>query len=145
MGGPGGHAIESVVLSFDMFAPFVENRDLIVFDQRGTGFSQPSLNCQELTDLVYDLIDENLSIEEIEDRQIEAVKQCRDRITREGINLSLYNSAQSAADLNDLRMALDYESWNILGISYGTRLALTAMRDFPDGIRSVILDSVYPP
>ncbi len=30
-------------------------------------------------------------------------------------------------------------------MSYGTRLALTAMRDHPEGIRSVILDSTYPP
>lgn len=41
-------------------------------------------------------------------------------------------------------MALGYTRWNLFGISYGTRLALTAMRDYPAGIRSVVLDSVYP-
>jgi pimeloyl-ACP methyl ester carboxylesterase len=47
--------------------------------------------------------------------------------------------------LEALRLALGYDQWNLYGISYGTRLALTAMRDYPAGIRSVILDSVYPP
>ena len=35
--------------------------------------------------------------------------------------------------------------WNLYGVSYGARLALTTMRDHPDGLRAVILDGVYPP
>jgi len=46
--------------------------------------------------------------------------------------------------VNALRRALGYDAWNLIGISYGTRLALTVMRDYPQGIRSVILDSTYP-
>jgi pimeloyl-ACP methyl ester carboxylesterase len=46
--------------------------------------------------------------------------------------------------LNDLRSALGYEKLNLWGISYGTRPALAAMRDYPEGIRSVILDSIVP-
>jgi len=62
----------------------------------------------------------------------------------EGVNLPSYRSAESAADVNDLRLALEYEQWNIYGVSYGTRLGLTVMRDFPQGVRSVVLDSSYP-
>src|SRR5690606_10802689 len=47
-------------------------------------------------------------------------------------------------DVEDLRRALGYEQWNLYGISYGTRLALTVMRDYPQGVRSAILDSAYP-
>ena len=75
----------------------------------------------------------------------QALKTCRDRLVQEGVNLSAYNSAASAADVDDLRRALGYSEWNLYGSSYGTRLALTVMRDFPQGVRSVILDSVYPP
>jgi pimeloyl-ACP methyl ester carboxylesterase len=57
----------------------------------------------------------------------------------------MYNSAANAADLADLRRTLGYEQINLLGISYGTRLALTTMRDQPQHIRSVVLDSAYPP
>jgi pimeloyl-ACP methyl ester carboxylesterase len=74
-----------------------------------------------------------------------AMDSCQTRLESEGIDLSGYNSAENAADLQDLRVALGYEQWNLYGISYGTRLALTAMRDQPLGIRSVILDSTYPP
>jgi pimeloyl-ACP methyl ester carboxylesterase len=63
----------------------------------------------------------------------------------EGVNLAAYTSASNAADVNDLRLALGYSEWNLSGVSYGTRLALTVLRDFPGGVRRVILDSVYPP
>ena len=87
---------------------------------------------------------EHLSVEEEHTRTLAAYETCRDRLVDAGIDLTAYTSAASAADLNDLRLALGYEAWNVYGISYGTRLALTTMRDFPEGIRSVILDSTLP-
>lgn len=129
-GGPGGSATFDIEGWLEQ--TFLEERDLILFDQRGTGFSEPSLNCAELEG-------------ESGQKDVAAAQECRDRLEADGVDLTLYNSAQSAADLDMLRRALGYESWNVLGISYGTRLALTAMRDYPEGIRSVILDSVYPP
>jgi pimeloyl-ACP methyl ester carboxylesterase len=47
--------------------------------------------------------------------------------------------------VDDVRQALGYDHWNLFGVSYGTRLALRVMHDFPAGVRSVILDSTYPP
>jgi pimeloyl-ACP methyl ester carboxylesterase len=73
-----------------------------------------------------------------------ALRACHDRLVGEGVNLAAYTSAASAADLQDLMIALGYERWNIHGGSYGTRLALTAMRDTPEHIRSVVLDSTAP-
>jgi pimeloyl-ACP methyl ester carboxylesterase len=126
-GGPGGSALFQVE---DLAKhPVVETHDLIVFDQRGTGFSWPSLNCIEIE----------------EDLDEDPIAACRDRLLDEGINLNMYNSTQSAADVNDLRIALGYDDVNLWGISYGTKLALTVMRDFPENIRSVVIDSVYPP
>jgi len=144
-GGPGEQALETMPLLFNLrFAPFLANRDFIVFDQRGTGYSEPALDCPEFTDLAYETLDQDLSPEESVALGIEAICSCHDRMVSEGVNLAAYNSAESAADLNDLRLALGYEEWNLFGISYGTRLALTAMRDYPEGIRSVVLDSAYP-
>jgi pimeloyl-ACP methyl ester carboxylesterase len=144
-GGPGGHALETMSYTFnERFAPFLKNRDFIVFDQRGTGYSEPALDCPEIIDFTYDILDQDLSPEEYSAMGNEMLLSCHDRLVGEGINLAAYNSAESAADLSDLRIALGYEEWNLFGISYGTRLALTAMRDFPDGIRSAILDSTYP-
>jgi pimeloyl-ACP methyl ester carboxylesterase len=128
-GGPGGSGSLSVESWLNH--PIMETRDMILLDQRGTGYSEPTLNCPELEDDQTD--------------HVEALNACRARLVNEGIDLSAYNSAESAADIADLREALNIESWNILGISYGTRLALTVLRDHPDGVRSVILDGVYPP
>lgn len=144
-GGPGGDALEAIPFTFtQVFAQFVENRDFIMFDQRGTGYSSPSLECKETTDLAYELLDADISTEEALTAEFDALEDCRQRLAEEA-DLSQYNSEASAADLADLRVALGYDEWNLFGISYGTRLALTTMRDHPEGIRSVILDSTYPP
>jgi pimeloyl-ACP methyl ester carboxylesterase len=84
-------------------------------------------------------------LEEANAIEVEAMLRCRDRLIQEGIDLSAYNSAASAADVNDLRIALGYDQVNLYGVSYGSRLALTVMRDYPGILRSVILDSTYPP
>lgn len=126
-GGPGGAAL---LVTEDLARhPVLDTRDIILFDQRGTGFSYPSLNCPEI------------EAGESED----AIAECRDRLLNDGVNLNMYNTAASAADVNDLRIALEYEQVNLWGISYGTKLALITMRDHPQGIRSVVIDSVYPP
>jgi pimeloyl-ACP methyl ester carboxylesterase len=72
-------------------------------------------------------------------------QECHSRLLAEGIDLTAYNSAENGADVADLRRALGYDEWDLLGISYGTRLALVVMRDQPQGIRSVVLDSSFPP
>jgi pimeloyl-ACP methyl ester carboxylesterase len=74
----------------------------------------------------------------------EALFQCRDRLVDEGVDLTTYTAVQNAGDVAVLREALGYEQVNLLGLSYGTRLALTVMRDYPEGVRSVILDSTLP-
>ena len=76
---------------------------------------------------------------------VDTVDACREKMFAKGIDFAFYNSITSAQDLDDLRRALGHEQWNLFGVSYGTRLALTAMRDTPAGIRSVIIDSVWPP
>lgn len=126
-GGPGGSALST--LDFWFTSGLRESRDIILIDQRGTGFSRPSLNCPEIEDARLD--DPTLA--------------CRDRLLAAGVDLSAYRSTQSAADIDALIAALDYQQVNLYGVSYGTRLALTVMRDYPERIRSVILDAVYPP
>lgn len=144
-GGPGSNALETVPLAFNQrFDAFLDDRDFIILDQRGAGYSEPALDCPELTDLTYDLLDEDPTIEEEIARTLDAFTICRERLIDDGVNLSAYTSAENAADLADLREALGYDEWNLYGISYGTRLALTIMRDHPAGIRSVVLDSSYP-
>jgi len=144
-GGPGGGPLKSYPLQFDvLFGPLVEKRDMIIFDQRGTGYSEPSLNCPELKELALETLNQDLSQAESSQLATEAAMKCHDRLVKEGVNLAAYNTAQNAADIEALRQAMGYDKINLYGTSYGTRLALTALRDQPAGIRSAIIDSVVP-
>ena len=145
-GGPGSGAVEGIVLAYDTFiAPILAERDLIVFDQRGTGLSQPLLDCPEYSRLVERQLRQGFFIgDEDPARYTDALLACRDRLTRRGANLAAYTSAASAADVNDIVTVLGYEQVNLYGASYGTRLAQTVMRDFPGIVRSAVLDSALP-
>jgi pimeloyl-ACP methyl ester carboxylesterase len=144
-GGPGSSSLDVVGYLFGQGLDAVLNRrDFIFFDQRGTGYSQPRLDCPERNALTPTLLSGTLSDDQQFQAIMDAFHQCRDRLTSQGIDLSAYNSATSAADVNDLRLALGYNQLTLYGDSYGTRLALTVMRDYPGAVRSVVLDSTYP-
>ena len=145
-GGPGGSTLEPLEFSFNqVWQPLLEDRDLIFFDQRGVGFSTPSLDCPGERQWAFSTLDQDLTAEQERSGQLTAIQTCRDRLVADGVDLSQYTSAENAADVADLRLALELEEVNLLGISYGTRLAATVMRDFPEGVRSVVLDSTYTP
>jgi pimeloyl-ACP methyl ester carboxylesterase len=145
-GGPGSGATDLVWYHFQQGADrFLDDRDFIFFDQRGTGHSEPTLKCPEREDASVTLLTQDLTLEQQSQLELQSMQACHDRLIAEGVDLTAYNSAASAADINDLRVALGYQQINLFGVSYGTRLALTVMRDNPGILRSVILDSVYPP
>lgn len=105
--------------------PILARRDLILIDQRGVGYSRPSLWCDEVGG--------------------ETPRACQRRLVDDGVDLSRYSTRESAADLADVRLALGLDEWNLFGASYGTRLALVTLRDHPDGVRTVLLEGVLPP
>lgn len=142
-GGPGGDPLTNIAVSFDqLFGGLVPDRDVIVVAQRGTGPSDPSLQCNEVLELDLELLDQDLSTDEEFDVAIGPYTECAERLDRAGVDTQGYNSVASANDIEALRRALDHDSWDIFGLSYGTRLAQTLMREHPEGIRAVILDSV---
>ena len=127
------------------FEQVLMNRDLIVFDQRGVGYSEPSLDCPEIPDQLYQDTVAQVSASIRAKDYTKAARVCHDRLVDAGIDLAAYTTAANAADIEDLRAALSYDQLNLYGISYGTRLALAVMRHYPKGVRSVVLDSTYPP
>jgi pimeloyl-ACP methyl ester carboxylesterase len=142
-GGPGSSSLNMV--NNREYIPYLKNRDFIVFEQRGTRYAQPNLGCPEVNEAQREAVQGNFSKPDAEKLLLRAVGSCRDRLVGDGVNLSAYNSAASAADIEALRRLLNYSKWNLYGMSYSTRLMLTVMRDYPHGIRSVLLDSVLPP
>ena len=146
-GGPGGPSLDNWAryITSSNFSTFVFNHDLVMFDQRGTGYSTPSLNCPEVLKVQYDTLNVHLSATDGERLQLQALQACHDRLAKSGVDLNAFNVLENAADVHDLIQALGYKQVNLYGVSYGTRLALTTMRLYPSVIRSVVLDSVYPP
>lgn len=143
-GGPGSGALLSTATFATGWASFVTNRDFVLVDQRGTGFSKPSLACPEVDAADASILSKVVSRAEKVQTEVSAEIACHARLVRAGIDPSAYTSAASAADLDELRQTLGYRQWNVFGISYGTRLALTLLRDHPAGVRSAVLDSTYP-
>lgn len=126
------------------FPGFYQTRDMILMDQRGVGASEPNLDCPELTDLYYAGFDLLPFSKEMAAKTQDANSACHDRLAKSGINLSAYTSQASAADFEDLRQALGIQKWSIYSIGYGARLASILMRDYPQGISDVIMDSPVP-
>ena len=142
-GGPGGTAIASA-------APLVQlginrDRDVIFVDQRGTLHADPLLSCPEIDQFVDEATGMSILAASTAQRDLDAVRACRTRLASAGYDLSAYDTTENAADIADLRTALKIDNWHVYGVSYGSDLALQLLRDHPDGIRSVVLDSLFPP
>ena len=138
-GGPGASTLEGLMrnwFSRDFAEPIQRSRDIVFFDYRGTGRSEPDMSCPEF-DALGPMAGEAAGRE--------ALLACRDRIVTAGVDLDQYHSASLAADAADVMQALGYSRYAVFGVSYGTRVALTMLRDRPLGIESAVLDSVYPP
>ena len=142
-GGPGGDAFEVFSILVPPTSAISASRDIVVFNQRGTPYAEPALTCPETDAALADIL--AADSEEGERLYNEAMAACYDRLRAEGIDLSAFNSLENAADVPLIARALGYDEYNFYGVSYGTLLGLHLMRNHPEGLRSVILDSVVPP
>ncbi|MGW5345310.1 alpha/beta fold hydrolase [Streptomyces sp. NPDC004050] len=142
-GGPGGDTFDDIPVLVD--AGVNRDRALVIMAQRGNLHDQPHLACPELDRFAARYVGLGHDSAPAKQLLLDAVKTCRDRFAADGIDLSAYNTAENAADFADLRRALGIARWNVYGYSYGSDLALTYLRDHPDGIRAVAIDSVTPP
>jgi pimeloyl-ACP methyl ester carboxylesterase len=121
--------------------PFLDDRDFIVLEQRGTRLAEPALECPEINRIRGEIAAGKVRGDTA---LLAAATACRQSFVASGVDLDGYTTAASADDLEDLRKLLGYEQWNLYGLSYGSRLMLTVLRKYPATVRSVVLDSVLP-
>ncbi|VAW41870.1 FIG032621: Hydrolase, alpha/beta hydrolase fold family [hydrothermal vent metagenome] len=132
-GGPGQAAVEAYSGASFAFHDILKHRDVVLVDQRGTGGSN-IIKCDFDAKIQKALlIDPSLIAVEL--------KKCVDGLDAD---TRYYTTIEAIKDLEQVRQALEIEKWNLLGISYGTRKALTYIKMYPGAIRSVILDGVMP-
>lgn len=141
-GGPGQSAIGLAAPLAAQFAGLRNRRDLVFVDQRGTGRSAP-LKCpdDEARTASRPLADQ-LAI----DAQIRSLERCRTTLERLPYgDLRRFTTANAAADLEAVRIALGAERIDLIGASYGTRVVLEYLRRFPQHVRRAVIDGVVPP
>ena len=144
-GGPGDEAISwSVAVYPSVISPLLADRDFIVFDPRGVGYSQPTLDCDDVKETYLSDLQDKIPDDQRASYYEGALLTCKNDLLKRGVNLSTYTSREMAADTRDVVLALGYQEANLYGISYGTRIAQLVMRDHPEVVRSAILDSVVP-
>ncbi|HEY3021477.1 MAG TPA: alpha/beta fold hydrolase [Solirubrobacteraceae bacterium] len=130
LGGPGQGGVAAAPFIADSMAPALLRHRLVVIDQRGTGNSGV-LRCRHLQRLrLLNPVTATLSA------------QCA---TELGERRQFYATADSVADLEDVRQALGVDKLAIQGTSYGTYVAQQYARMYPDHVESLVLDSVVGP
>ena len=135
-GGPGQAARESFPAAAGAFRELLRNRHVVLVDQRGTGGSNP-LACRASADdpAVADAV-----VDAATARQFAA--QCLQALDADP---RFYTTSDAVLDLEAVRAAIGAEQLNLVGISYGTRVALEYLRRHPARVRSAVLDGVVPP
>jgi pimeloyl-ACP methyl ester carboxylesterase len=151
-GGPGGGGTDFIAAlaagqaAGGPLGAVLATRDVLSIDQRGTGRSTPSLACPEVNQAAMaGPMMPPVMPGMMMDPAAPGLDRCRARLVGMGIDLDQYTTAPAADDVEDVRRALGLPPWNVLGGSYGTRLALEVVRRHPDGVRALVLDSVSPP
>lgn len=142
VGGPGYTSMRAS--QYMNYYSYLDDRDLILFEQRGTQYARPSLDCPEFSRAIYESNLPGAGPFERDSLMESAAMSCRERLVGEGIDLDSYHTNAIAADINELMDVLDIEHYNFLSMSYSTKITQVLMRDYPDKIRSVVMDSPLP-
>jgi pimeloyl-ACP methyl ester carboxylesterase len=130
-GGPGQAALPLGEFVAKAISPALASRDLILFDQRGTGQSDP-LACAAFADA-----SELQTAHDIG----ELIGRCAQQI---GPARAAFTTAESVADIEAIRQAGGYQKLVLYGTSYGTKVALAYAERYPQHVEALVLDSVVP-
>lgn len=143
-GGPGvsGTALLGTKRFAALFHGIARGRDVVLFDQRGTGETKPRLHCGPPVRLP--MIPAPTSNKILETTRKYA-SNCAGRLREQGIDLAAYNTNESADDVADLAGHLGYDRVMLFGMSYGSHLGLTVIRRHKDLIELAILGFVVGP
>ncbi|WP_196073472.1 alpha/beta hydrolase [Nakamurella alba] len=156
-GGPGasGMSLVSQIAVAGLAAPLSQRFDLVGFDPRGIGSSEPVITCR--TDAEWDQFraqdlrsDTAAAVTASNDRLQKVANDCAARTGKdEGIDgttfLANVGTRDAARDMDVLRAALGDPKLNYVGYSYGTLLGTVYAEQFPGSVRAMILDGAVDP
>ena len=140
-GGWGSSILRHIHYFSDHFLG--EERDIILYDYRGLGYSSPSI-CPSIEEEVFQYLLKDKSHEDYTSWQVQRFDQFLDDLRAEGIDFTQYGTDNRSRDANLLAERLPYDSYNLFGTSGGTRTIQSFMRNATVSIRSAIFDSTVP-
>lgn len=144
-GGPGGDTISTfsyLVAQKNSVLP--RDRDIIFFEQRGTTYATPTLDCPEVHADSIAHLNEKVTRAESLVYAKKSWQQCRDRLSASGVDLAAFNSLASADDVAAIATQFGHTSIDVYGVSYGTLLAQHVAERHPNLVHALILDGVVP-
>lgn len=172
-GGPGGATLNSLAQIRSGVEALRASRDIIPFDQRGTGYSNELYCPVDILDVNPETFDEDLAAAQARfdeagigafsdpDDVYAAVldhnspvdfSRCLPLFAEQGIELEQYSTASTVADSIAVMEHLGYPAYNLFGGSYGTKVVLSILGHYESAedadlptIRAAVLDSVLRP
>ncbi|WP_075187631.1 alpha/beta hydrolase [Teredinibacter haidensis] len=136
-GGPGAAASESYLFQGQGFDKILQQRDIYIIDQRGTGKSH-RLNCPNMPEQAWAMGSDG----DVTETLVPFYRECLEQLAADP---SQYTTSVAVRDYENIRQALGLEQWNIYGASYGSRVAQHYLRRHEQSLRTVILDAVVHP
>jgi pimeloyl-ACP methyl ester carboxylesterase len=145
-GGPGVGIVARASLTSTFFDHLRTRRDIVAFDQRGVDQSAAAeTRCFDtMASDPEALVGATMGLGDTVALTRQMTRACLDEIAASGADITKINTLQNAQDVQAVMHTLGYPVYNIYGISYGTKLGQEVMRAAPEGLRSVVLDSVAP-
>ncbi|HWH93299.1 MAG TPA: alpha/beta hydrolase [Baekduia sp.] len=125
-GGPGQAALPLAQTFASVLQPAIATRDLLIYDQRGTG-SSGALSCQSLR---------------TRGTIVKVAAACANEL---GPSRAFYRTSDSVQDIEALRLAGGYDKLVLFGVSYGTKVAEDYAAAYPNNVEALVLDSVVLP
>ena len=145
-GGPGGSALEWAEYADSVFSgSLLEVFDIVAWDPRGVGESQPAVDCVDTFDDYFALDpspDDPAETQALIDGARAFAQGCEQR---SGDILDHVATVDAASDMDVLRRALGEDTISYLGFSYGTQLGATWATLFPETVRAAVLDAAIDP
>lgn len=146
-GGPGFGGSDFAIYAEQVYSQvLLDHFDIVGWDPRGTGLSEPAIDCVD----DYDLYFANTDITPDDDGERQRIIDAAQEFTNECVNnnadiLPYVGTNNSARDMNAIREALGEEKISYFGFSYGSELGATWATLFPETVRAAVLDGAADP
>ncbi len=146
-GGPGFGGSDFAVYAAQIYSDtLLEHFDILGWDPRGTGLSEPAIDCVDDYDRYFADLDMTPDDDAERQRLVDLAAEFTDACAANNAEiLPFIGTNNSARDMDSIRRALGEETITYFGFSYGSELGATWATLFPDTVRAAVLDGAADP